>query len=249
MGMMLDGELFIFAFSIDVGGAAGFSIAGTTLLRIPNPQVDPPSWTVTATDFGIGGDDLTIHAGVHEKDGQVYFLCRHTRPGVGMVMILGRMEKDELLAGASGAGMEFHVADGTQWSTDPAQAAEMFRPGVTESSLYHDEGLGYYFALTYDVFGPAIYLSWAREITGPWHPPVCLYNVPEHDAVSFPIISYAARIQPDLSQPPGRFLISYATNSLGTIAPLFTEEGFGIYHPRFITVELAPTALSTWTIY
>jgi len=249
MGLMLGGELFVFSFSIDSGGGGGFSIPGTTLLRISNPQDDPPDWSVEAIDFGIGDDGLTIHTGLHHKDDHVYFLSRHNRPFVGNVMIMGRMEAAALLAGETGSSMEFHVADGSQWSSNPADASELFRPGVTESSIHYDAELDYYFALTYDVFGPSIYLSWAREITGPWHQSVCLYNVPEHDAVSFPIISYAARIQPDLSQSPGRLLISYATNALGTISPLFTEEGFGIYHPRFIRVEIAPSELSAWKIY
>jgi hypothetical protein len=246
MGIMLDGELFIFCFSMSTG--ADINVAGTTLLRILNPEAPPPQWQVNASNFNIGGNNLTIHTGLRREGDIVYFLGSHRRAGVGDVMILGRMNVADLLAGADGSQMEFHNATSSTWVSNPANATVLFSPGVTESSLYYDESLGYYLALTYEILTGVIRLSWARDITGPWHAPVCLYVVPEHAAVSFPIGSYAARIQPDLSEN-GRLLISYATNSMGTIAPLFTEEGFGIYHPRFISVQLAPIQMSAMTVY
>ncbi|MCD6384675.1 hypothetical protein J7M23_02755, partial [Candidatus Sumerlaeota bacterium] len=79
----------------------------------------------------------------------------------------------------------------------------------------------------------------AKRLTGPWSKPVCIYEIPEHDAVSFDIISYAVRPHPELSTQPGELIITYATNSWGSITPLLTPEGLGIYYPRFIRVQLA----------
>jgi hypothetical protein len=127
---------------------------------------------------------------------------------------------------------------GHEWGDTPANLVPLFSPGNTETHIQYDPSWDRYFVTTYNPFLPTIYLTTAKELTGPWSEPVCIYEIPEHESVSFDIISYAVRPHPELSTRPGELVISYATNSLGSIAPLFTVEGLGIYHPRFIRVRL-----------
>jgi hypothetical protein len=86
--------------------------------------------------------------------------------------------------------------------------------------------LGLYYCFTYRAYEPSIYLTTAPSLTGPWPAPVCIYEIPEHESVSFDIISYAVRPHPELSTQAGEIVLTYATNASGSIAPLFTGKGW-----------------------
>ncbi len=248
-GIHLGGDLFLFCFSV----ATGFQLESTTMIRVDNPDDDPGDWTWTVSDFGIGGNDFGVHSAVYVEGPYVYFMGFEDTGG--RRMILSRMLAADLVAGSMAEALEFWADEGSgpQWSTTaaPSQLVTLFTPGVTETDIQYDATLERYFVTTYDPFTPRIYLTTAEELTGPWEEPVCLYDVPEHD-VSFPIISYAVRPHPELSTKAGELVITYATNGFGSLGALYTQEGLGIYHPRFIRVQLEvdPLAvdLDAWTI-
>ena len=59
---------------------------------------------------------------------------------------------------------------------------------------------------------------------------------------------------PELSTRPGEVIKSYATNTVGTLAPLFTPEGFDLYRPGFFRMQLepvhpSPNAAGDWRLY
>ncbi len=250
-GIVLEGELFIFCYNVASGGPFGFSLPGTTLIRVPNPNDPPGEWIQQATDLGIGDNNQGFHTAVYKELPYIY-LMGYDDTGGTRRSVLARILASDLIAGQTSAAYQFwsDIGGVPQWSNTPDNLVTLFEPGVTESDIQYDSALGLYFCTTYTAFGPEIYITTAPELTGPWSEPVCIYEVPEHDAVSFDISSYAVRPHPELSTGPGEVVITYATNSVGSLAPLFTTEGLGIYHPRFVRAQFQiPSHVGFWLTY
>lgn len=255
MGTMLNDELFIFCYNVTFGGPFGFSTPGTTLIRIPNPHDPPGSWVQNAYDLGIGDDHQGFHSAVYVEEPHLYLLGYDDPDGDALQRraVLARALIADLIAGGTRDTYEFWIegAGGPQWGASPDHLITLFTPGVTETGLQYDSDFGLFYCTTYSAFAPEIYLTTAPALTGPWSEPACVYQVPEHETVSFDIISYAVRPHPELSTQPGEMVLTYATNALGSIAPLFTEEGLAIYYPRFVRVQLSSNAsrVSGWRVY
>ncbi len=252
MGTMIGTELFIFCYSVTPGGFLGFGLENATLIRVPNPHDPPDEWIQNAYDLGINNSVMGFHSAVIVEEPYLYMMGYD---GAG-TMVLARAATADLLAGGLSEVFEYWVqgANGAEWSNTPAYLAPLFSPSNTETDIHYEPSWDQYFVTTYNAFTPTIYLTTAKELTGPWSEPVCIYEIPEHETVSFDIISYAVRPHPELSTKPGELIITYATNSFGSIDPLFTEEGLGIYHPRFIRVQLElneeqPTGVTGWYYY
>lgn len=237
MGAMIGNELFIFCYSVVSGGPLGFSLKNTSLIRIPNPFDPPATWIQNAYDLGIDNSIMGVHSAVIVEEPYLYMMGYNNLGN----MILARAATADLLNGGLSEVFEYWVMGegGARWSDTPSNLIPLFSPSNTETDIHYEPAWDRYFVTTYNAFTPTIYLTTAKELTGPWSEPIGIYEVPEHEAVSFDIISYAVRPHAELSTKPGELIITYATNSLGTVAPLFTEEGLGIYHPRFIRVELS----------
>ena len=113
-----------------------------------------------------------------------------------------------------------------------------FRPVNTECTVNYERTCGLYLCFTYDPFGPDIYLTTSKELTGPWSRPKSIYQIPEHRRFPFPIIAYAVRQHPELSTRPGEIILTYVTNAPDDVGKLFTKAGSEIYVPRFLRLEL-----------
>lgn len=233
MGTMIDGELFIFCYSV----TSGLNVDNAVLIRIPNPQDPPPNWIQNVYDLGIDNTVMGFHSAVIVRGAYLYMMGYD---GSGN-MVLARAAISDLLAGGLSEVFEYWVEgpNGPEWSDTPTNLVPLFSPAVTETDIHYEPAWDRYFVTTYNPFTPTIYLTTAKRLTGPWSEPVCIYEVPEHEAVSFDIISYAVRPHPELSTQPGELIITYATNSWSSLTPLLTPEGLGIYYPRFIRVQLA----------
>lgn len=235
-GVYVDGELFLFCYSV----FSGLVLGNTVLIRVENPTDPPESWDYTVSDFGINNASFGVHSALIVEEPYLYMMGFEDTGGRRSV--LARMLTSQLIAGADSSALEYwaDTGSGPEWnsSASPSELVTLFRPGVTEQGIQYDETLERYFVTTYSAFTPMIYLTTAESLTGPWEEPVCIYEIPEH-SVSFDIISYAVRPHPELSTQPGELIITYATNSFGTgLGPLYTPEGLGIYHPRFIRVQV-----------
>jgi hypothetical protein len=248
MGTMIGGELFIFCYSV----TSGLNLGNAVLIRIPNPLDPPANWIQNVFDLGIDNSIMGFHSAVIVEEAYLYMMGYD---GMGN-MALARAATADLLAGGLSEVFEYWVEGVSEheWSTSPTNLVPLFSPSNTETDIQYEAAWDRYFVTTYDPFTPTIYLTTAKELTGPWSEPVCIYDIPEHDAVSFDIISYAVRPHPELSTQPGELIITYATNSWGSIAPLLTPEGLGIYYPRFIRVQLElndqnPSSVSRWYFY
>lgn len=245
-GFMLDGELFIFCYSV-----AGFlDIRNTTLIRVTNPLSSPTEWNWTVVDFSIGGPNLGFHTAFYPQGDHMMMLGYADREGTRSA-VLGRMLKEDLLAGLTAEAMEFwaNTDQGPGWGNSTDNLVPLFSPGVTESDLIYLPEFGLYVTTAYNPFQRGISLVFARNLTGPWSEPLCLYNPPEYDAVPFDIISYAARPHEVFLDGDGGFVLSYATNTFGTLDPLFTTAGVDIYVPKFIRVKLDPRERHSWMVY
>lgn len=247
-GIYLGGKLFIFCYSVQLDG----NIAHTTLITISNPTDPPGLWVKTYADFGLGDNNIGFHTAVYAEDGYVYYMGAQSA-GFTKNMVLARSTAAALQAGGHSEILEYWTNPGTgpAWTTTSSSLVTLFTPGNTESDIQYDPTLGLYFATTYDVWNPPIYITTAPSLTGPWSTPTAIYSVPEYSMVSFSIISYAARPHPEFSTQPGELLISYETNALGASDPLFTQEGLAIYHPRFIRARFtsSTSGVAEWSLY
>jgi len=242
LGLLLQGELLIYAYRLETDLLSNVDMP-TSLLRVANPLDPPEQWQVSVADMGFGSNEQSFHTAVFVDEPFAYFVG-YDRPGQGEdFAVLSRIRTGDILAGKLADAYEFLVegANGPEWGTKPENLVPLFTPGNTEAGIHYEEEWGLYICTTYRANSPEIYISAAPELTGPWCEPIHVYDVPEHAALSFYIISYAARPHPELSTQPGELVISYATNAPRDLPALFTEEGLRAYRPRFIRVQLERT--------
>jgi hypothetical protein len=242
MGLMLKGELFIFAYRIEVGEQDQWAIP-TTLIRIPNPQDSPDKWVQISNDLGLGNLHQGFHAGLYIKEPYVYFMGYDDPKDDTDIRraVLARAKIQYLLDGGLGEVFEFWVEgqNGPEWGAKPENLVTLFIPGVTETDIQYIPEWGLYLATTYDTATSDICITVAPDLTGPWSQPVSIYKAPEVKSVPISVNSYAARPHPEFSTKPGEIIISYATNLGGwDLNPLFTKDGSEVYFPRFIRVQL-----------
>ena len=236
-GVMLKRELFLFGWGIctDEKSALGFRDEGTVMIRVPNPLDPPARWVQKVHPLKIDRGN-NFHAAVFVKRPYVYLY--------GIVQprqtALARVRINDLLAGRLSEAYEYWVEGpkGPHWGKAATNCVPQFLPINSECVVHFEPAWGLYTCFTYDVFGPEIYLTVARNLTGPWSKPAPIYWVPEHHQFSFPIISYAVRQHPELSKKPGEVILSYATNVSGSMKEHFTEEGKDLYVHRFLRVQL-----------
>jgi len=237
-GVMLQSELFLFAFcisNVESGtGVFDWKEAGSALIRVPNPLDPPDRWIQQAYPIKLEmGDDFQSALVVDPPYLYLYGIVQPRR------MALARIQIDDLMKGRLAEAYEYWVDGlrGPHWGKDPKHCVPQFLPVNSECSVHYEPAWDCFTCFTYDVIHPEIYLTTAKHLTGPWTKPVPVCRVPEHDAVSFPIISYAVRQHPELSTRPGEVVLTYATN-VPEVEQLFTAEGRNIYVPRFLRLEL-----------
>ena len=236
-GIMLRGELYLFAFCIsgDTRNFATWRESGSALLRIPNPLDPPAQWVQKAYTLQLPAGD-SFHSALVVKEPYVYLY--------GIVQprqtALARVRVDEMVNGKLTEAYEYWASgpEGPHWDKEAKHCVPQFLPINTECTVHYEPAWHLYTCFTYDAFSPEVYLTTARELTGPWSQPAPIYWIPEHHFFSFPIISYAVRQHPELSTKPGEIILSYATNVPESMAELFTEEGKNLYVHKFLRVQL-----------
>jgi len=236
-GVMLKGELFLFGYCIS-GGAAegllGWTVAGSVLIRVSNPLDPPERWVQKAYPLNFGKDN-TFYSALVVKPPYLYLY--------GIVeprqTALARVRIDDLKAGKLTEAYEYWVngPKGPHWAREATNCVPQFLPVNSECSVQYEPAWKLYTCFTYDVFIPEIFLTTAKELTGPWSKPVPIYKIPESDRYSFKVMSYAVRQHPELSSRPGEVILTYATNIPNSERELFTEEGKEIYIHRFVRAQ------------
>lgn len=236
-GVVLESELFLFGWGIcnDAQDGLGFREEGSVLIRVPNPLDPPERWVqkVATLELGRGNN---FHAAALVKPPYVY-LYGIVQPRQSA---LARVRIEDLRQGRLAEAYEYWVKGptGPNWGKEATNCVPQFLPVNSECLVHYEPAWKLYTCFTYDAFSPEIYLTVAKELTGPWSKPAPIYWVPEHHQFSFPIISYAVRQHPELSTKPGEVILTYATNAGGSMKEHFTEEGKDLYVHRFLRIQL-----------
>ncbi|SPE54539.1 exported hypothetical protein [Verrucomicrobia bacterium] len=236
-GVMLKGELFLFAWCIsgEAQGLLGWKEAGSALIRVPNPLDAPERWVQKAYPLKLA-DGNTFHSALVVKPPYLYLY--------GLVQprqtALARVRVEDLLEGKLTEAYEFWVngPQGSHWAKEAKNCVPQFLPVNSECSVHYEPAWKLYTCFTYDVMRPEIYLTTAKELTGPWSEPAPIYRVPEIHRFSFQVMSYAVRQHPELSTHTGEVILTYATNIPDSERELFTVEGKEVYVHRFLRAQL-----------
>jgi len=237
-GVLLKNELFLFGWGIctDENNAFGFRDEGSVLIRISNPLAPPSRWVQKVYPLQIQKGN-NFHAATFVKPPYLYLY--------GIIQprqtALARVRIKDIIRGKLSEAYEYWVngPKGPHWGRTATNCVPQFLPVNSECAVHYEPAWRLYTCFTYDVFSPEIYLTVAKELTGPWSKPAPIYWVPEHHQFSFPIISYAVRQHPQLSTKPGEVILSYATNVPGSQKEHFTDEGKDLYVHRFLRVQLS----------
>ena len=237
-GVMLKGELFLFAWCISGGeaeGLLGWKEAGSALIRISNPLDPPERWLQKAYPLQLASGN-TFHAALIVQEPYVYMYGIVQPP---RQTALARIRTADLVKGKLTEAYEFWVSgpQGPHWGAQATNCVPQFLPVNSECTVHYEPAWKLYTCFTYDVFSPEIFLTTAKQVTGPWSKPEPIYRVPEHGQFSFPIMSYAVRQHPELSTKPGEVILTYATNVPNSERELFTPEGKDVYVHRFVRAQ------------
>lgn len=239
-GILLEHELFLWAWSIKGGAAQGlfnWTIAGSTLFRIPNPQDPPEQWVQQARPIELP-PDFSFHSALC-RQGQYLYLYGIVSPP--RQTAVARMRVRDLVHGKLAEAYEYwtHGPHGNEWSHTPTNCVPQFLPVNSECTVVYHPEWKLYTCFTYDVLSDQILLTTARQATGPWTAPAVVYRAPECHRFHFSVMAYAVREHPELSRHPGEIILTYATNTLDSEKELFTPEGSQIYVHRFVRLALA----------
>ncbi|PWU08606.1 MAG: hypothetical protein C5B50_29185 [Verrucomicrobia bacterium] len=235
-GVMLKGELFLFAWCISgtAEGLLGWKEAGSALIRVPNPLDPPEHWVQKAYSLNLG-EGITFHSALVVEPPYLY-LYGIAKP---RQTALARVRINDLLKGKLTEAYEYWVkgSKSPHWGKEAKDCVPQFQPVNSECSVHYEPAWRLYTCFTYDVMSPEIYLTTAKSVTGPWSEPVPIYQVPEHGRFSFPVMTYAVRQHPELSTHTGEVILTYATNIPNSESQLFTAEGKDVYVHRFLRAQ------------
>ena len=234
-GLMVDGELFVFAMNV----ISIFEQQGFTILRVSNPGDPPEAWAPEARSLNIGDETRMFISALLIEGDTLYMMGFDDSLGARRT-VLARAPVAALKAGLTEGDVSYWVngASGPRWGTTQADLATVMGTGVTESTLTFHPELGRYLYVTYDAFAGDFFLSSAEAITGPWSAPTCAYHAPEVGGAIPEAVAYTGRLHPELTDVPGELVLSYVTNTWGTVAPLYTPEGAGLYVPSFVRLRV-----------
>jgi hypothetical protein len=236
-GVLLKDELFLFGWCIsgsEAQGLLGWSIAGSALIRVPNPLDPPEQWVQRAYPLKFSGGSSFLTALVFERP--YLYLYGIVEP---RQTALARVRMADLKSGKLAEAYEFWVNGprGPHWGKHATNCVPQFLPVNSECSVHYEPAWKLYLCFTYDVMNSAIFLTTAKELTGPWSKPAPVYEIPECHQFSYPVMAYAVRQHPELSSRPGEVILTYATNTTKSESELFTFEGRQIYVPRFVRAQ------------
>jgi sialate O-acetylesterase len=236
-GVLLKGELFLFAWCISGGeaqGLFGWKEAGSALIRVPNPLEPPVQWVQKVFPLKLA-PGTSFHSALLVQPPYVYLY--------GIVQprqtALARIRIGDLIAGKLTEAYEYWVngTQGPHWGKEATNCVPQFQPVNSECTVHYEPAWKLYTCFTYDIMSPELFLTTSRSVTGPWSKPRPIYTVPEYKRFSFPIMAYAVRQHPELSTRPGEIILTYATNIPNSERELFTPEGKDVYVHRFVRAE------------
>tara|TARA_Y100001934_G_C12366017_1_gene783487 strand:+ start:2373 stop:3416 length:1044 start_codon:yes stop_codon:yes gene_type:complete len=232
-GIVINDILYVFCMAVNTTQDHTIDIAGTISIKIHNCSETPEEWEMEYWDFQY--EHGVVHSALFRKENYLYFLGFRGKVFKDS-MFLGKLNIHDISNLKTSKSIKyFHKYD--KWDISQKMAKPMFSPCNSESNIYYKKDINTYFTTTYFPKKNKLYLLWSKELYGPWSDPLHIYTIPERNR-SFSVHSYAMRIHSWFSDQCGHLIISYATNEFGGLSNLFTSEGYDIYRPKFIRVEL-----------
>ena len=240
-GFILGNTLYVFCQAVAHGEDGWFSISGSVVVEVKNPDEHPKNWQKNYYNFETpewSGDDfqLLYHSALFKKDKHIYFLGFTLDSGVKKA-ILSRMLKNDFIKNKSSKDLEHLVwkKNLKTWSKISQNRVYIFEPGNTESNIQYISDWDLYVTTTYTAIDNKILLTYSKNLEGPWSDPQIVFenpiiNCPEKTCIE----TYAVRSHPEFSQKIGEVIISYITSYTGD----YKNANINSYRPRFIKVQL-----------
>ena len=240
-GIYTDGSLYIFCQAMDIDNTSFWTMVGTIVIEIPNPNDNPNRWGKKYYDFNTEpwvGDTFQrqYHSAVFLSKSHIYFKGFTLHNG-SKKSILSRMIKNDFKSFKDSKYLEHLVTSGdsTKWSNVAENFKFLYSPGNTESNIQYSEKLEKYISTTYSALDQDILIVYADNLIGPWSKPKLLYKNPVRVCPNSTCIeTYAVRLHPELAKSKDELIISYIISYQGE----FDEISIDQYRPRFIKVNL-----------
>lgn len=237
--VMVGNCLYIFGYGITPGEgdfeSLSFALKYPIVVRVKDTSGDPLNWRIEHAIQKHLPANPWFCSGSHVADGRLYLIGLKTPDSWNKTdpthAVMASVAVAELEEKFGDAHFQFLSNPQGEWSDRVSDAARLFAPGVTESSIYLHESSGKYITTSYDAISGLFMGVVASDLTGPWCEPIPLFRIPGIGP-EFGQIAYTLRIHPHLSPRDG-LVMSYVVNtsSLETILPR-TD----LYFPRFVEV-------------
>jgi hypothetical protein len=237
-----DGPLLLFQTIVrdTPGQGLGFAIDGWRIVRVTNPDDDPPAWGCTVLPLPDLPYRCMMGTAVWQVQDDVYALgTSGDAPHPGFLC-------------------RFHVGDlltqriAPRWCGGPAQQpfhlpfcpfdrnhpVAILPEAAPECSLHFELRLGRWLHVCSRGFGATtIAVRTARTPGGPWSLPTDVFTPPE-SRDEHPLV-YAGKAHPEVDAGADGLLVTYAANALD-FGALFTQEGQrDLYWPRAVRLSFA----------
>ncbi|MCX7020362.1 MAG: hypothetical protein WCK47_00620 [bacterium] len=221
--------------------ALSFRVVDPWLARIRVTENDPPQWPMTLEPLPWHAPDLLLSSGCLQWNGYLYMLGVKWREPVTMktqsCAVLARMNADRLNGDAAQFDIEYLTTNNTaqqKWSSEPDNLMILYRPAVTESTLFYDAPRRRFITTTYSPSQPLMCILTSPELEGPWSEPipvcVCTEGFPRERH-----LFYALRMHPHLARVRDEMVLSYVVNALAWDDVITNTD---IYFPHFLRLDL-----------
>jgi hypothetical protein len=245
-GICLNGQLFVFGYGVvyqkGEWEALSFRPVDGWMMRVPDTSGSPADWKIHAQRMPCPIGDTWLGSACYTDPPWLYLIgvSRRRDPLLGdSSTVLARIQIESLLETRKPLTFEFwnSTQDGGTWNSLPGDLQTLYRPGVSEASIFFDAPRRRFIATTYYATRPDFFLTFAPTLTGPWTPPATILRVDDSKPPDGPL-SYTLRIHPHLASNPDELVVTHVVNPR-TLDQLVRQPD--LYYPRFHRIDLTQT--------
>ncbi|MDF1654129.1 MAG: DUF4185 domain-containing protein [Coxiellaceae bacterium] len=225
-GFMYHNKLYIFLMRIkttNIPGPFKFSVLGSTLATISNPQQPPSNWIIQYRNLSQFKNTL-VGVATTRRNNYQYLFSTTTQPQKNATdpVYLIRLNLNQL---DNGTFAFTYLTNKNRWQThfNQSKSKIIISSGATEMGLSYFKKSQRWYSI-YNNKLNSIAIQSAKHLTGPWSKVKIIKTLKPKQKDAF---CYAAKTHPQFNQ--GRKLaISYVCNSSDTNTLLKTQD---LYHP------------------
>jgi hypothetical protein len=243
-GICIDGELFVFGYGVIYAKgpceALSFKILDSWLMRVRDTSGHPCDWKIESNLLHRPLERVCFCSASVFEPPYLYLLGILFSSGRQVYKdksaVLARLHVDDLRKNNTISKFEYWSNSGKsqRWSLDANHPAILYRPGVTECSIFYDAPRERYLATTYGPRNSQFYLTTAASLKGPWSAPALIF----HEQNSRPVDShlfYAMRMHPHLRSHEDEMILTYIVNARSVSDVV---KNCDVYYPRFLRLNL-----------